>query len=376
MTMESIPVKSAPKSLAWQGDELVSATGGGRRWGRDGVERRAPFAWSFPFDAGTTSASGAYSAVYQERGTKAVLLGGDRAVRELNRSYYHATDYDYPLALGALADGREVVVHCPDEYNVLQIEDAASGERLTAGGREPEDVFHSRLSLSPDGRHVLSVGWLWQPFGTALVYDTTLALTDPGTLEGEGVLPIAAVMNGVVTAGCWLDADRLVLATGAEEWDEEEAAGLPARHLGVWSVSGGRWLHRSPVTDAEPGVLLLPRGDQVICFSGHPRLLDTATGVVVAEWPEVSVPLKAGCFGHRRVPTPAASRPPSPPSTPTAPGSPSRRRTASPSSRCPDTRHTAMSPRPFRASRARGTTAGCAPCVRASDGSPVVRRGP
>ncbi|WP_329253323.1 hypothetical protein [Streptomyces canus] len=32
-----------------------------------------------------------------------------------------------PLALGTLGDGREVVVHCPDEYNVLQIEGAASG---------------------------------------------------------------------------------------------------------------------------------------------------------------------------------------------------------------------------------------------------------
>lgn len=307
MTVESIPVKSVPKSLVWQGDELVSVVGGGRRWGLDGVERRAPFAWGFPFDAGTASASGAFSAVYQERGTKAVLLEGEQAVRELNRSYYRAADYDYPLALGRLGDGREVVVHCPDEYNVLQIEDAASGERLTAGGREPEDVFHSRLSLSPDGRYLLSVGWYWHPFGTAMVYDTALALADPGTLDGPGVLATEVVTCGEVTAGCWLDADRLVLATGAEEGSDEEPAGLPPNHLGVWSVSEGRWLHRSPIADAEPGVLLLPRGDQVISFSGHPRLLDTATGVVVAEWPEVSVPLKAGCFGHRRVPSPVAA---------------------------------------------------------------------
>ncbi|WP_406443002.1 hypothetical protein OHB00_42050 [Streptomyces sp. NBC_00631] len=306
MTVESIPVKSAPKSLLWDGDELVSGVGGGRRWGRDRVERTAPFAWSFPFDTGVASASGRYSAVYQERGTKGVLLEGERVVRELNRSYYRAPDYDYPLALGALTDGREVVVHCPDEYNVLQIEDAASGERLTGGGREPQDVFHSRLGLSPDGRYLLSVGWFWHPFGTALVYDTALALSEPGSLDGEGLLPSAAVMSGEVTAGCWLDADRLVLAAGAEEWDDEEAAGLPPRHLGVWSVSAGRWLHRSPVAGAEPGVLLLPRGDQVISFPGHPRLLDPATGRVVAEWPEVGVPAKSACFG-RHVPTPVAA---------------------------------------------------------------------
>ncbi|WP_344399317.1 hypothetical protein [Streptomyces longisporus] len=300
---------SAPKSMVWQGDELVSWTGGGRRWDRDGVEHRSPFAWSFPFDAGTSSASGPYSAVYQERGTKGVLLEGERVVRELNRSYYRAPNYDYPLALGRLGDGREVVVHCPEKYNVLQIEDAASGERLTAGSREPEDFFHSRLGLSPDGRHLLSVGWIWQPFGFAVVFDTALALTDPNILDGEGVLPAMAVMGGEVTAGCWLDADRLVLATGTEEWydEEEEKLALPARHLGVWSVSQGHWLHRSPVPEADPGVLLLSRGDQVVSLHGHPRLLDTATGRIVAEWPEVRVPAKPTCFGGRRVPTPVAA---------------------------------------------------------------------
>ncbi|MFF1307116.1 hypothetical protein [Streptomyces sp. NPDC058307] len=305
MTVESIPVEAAPEALAWQGDELAS--GCGRRWSRDGAERKVALEWSFPFDAGTTSASGPYSAVFQERGTEALLLAGEQVVRELDRSDYQAENYDYPLALGALGDGREVVVHCPDEYNVLQIEDAASGERLTAGGREPRDVFHSRLSLSPDGRYLLSVGWVWHPFGTAMVHDTALALTDPGTMDGEGLLPAAAVMKGEVTAGCWLDVDRLVLATGAEGGSGAEETTLPARHLGVWSVSEGRWLHRNPIADAEPGVLLLPRGDQVISLLGHPRLLDTATGRLVAEWPEVGVSVKTTCFGVTHVPTPVAA---------------------------------------------------------------------
>jgi hypothetical protein len=310
VTVESIAVTAAPKSLVWQGDELVCWVEGGRHWSREGGERKAPFAWGFPFDAGTTSVSGAYSAVYQERGTNGVLLERERAVRELNRSDHHAPDYDYPLALGKLGDGREVVVHCPEEYNVLQIDDAASGERLTAGRREAEDFFHSRLSLSPDGRYLLSIGWFWQPFGTAMVYDVALALTDADTLDGGGLLPMKAVMGGEVTAGCWLDADRLVLATGAEAWyddeDDEELA-LPPRHLGVWSMSEGHWLHRNPVPDADPGVLLLARDDQIVSLHGHPRLLDTATGRIVAEWPEVDVPVKPTCFGHCHVPTPVAA---------------------------------------------------------------------
>ncbi|WP_329459103.1 hypothetical protein [Streptomyces sp. NBC_01497] len=300
-------MKATPRSLLWQGEELVSWAGGGRRWDRDGVEHDPRFWWSFPFDSGTASESGPYSAVYQERGTKGVLLEGGRVIRELNRSYYHAPATDYPLALGELGDGRQVVVHCPEEYNTLQIEDAASGERLTAGSRSPQDVFHSRLSLSPDGRHLLSVGWIWQPFGTALVHDTARALADANTLDADGLLPTMATMGGEVTAGCWLDADRLLLATGSEEWYDDEAIALPPRHLGVWSLSEGDWLHRSPVPDADPGVLLLPRGDQTVTLNGHPRLLDTATGHVVAEWPEVGVSTKTLCYGQRGRPTPVAA---------------------------------------------------------------------
>ncbi|WP_329438493.1 hypothetical protein [Streptomyces canus] len=140
-----------------------------------------------------------------------------------------------------------------------------------------------------------------------MVYDTALALTDPATLDDDRLLPTGALMNGEVTAGCWLDADRLVLATGAEGWSDGEESALPPRHLGVWSVSEGRWLHRNPIADAEPGILLLPRGDHVISLLGHPRLLDTATGRVVAEWPEVGVPVKATCFGASHVPSPVAA---------------------------------------------------------------------
>jgi hypothetical protein len=296
MTVESIPVPAAPKSLVWQGDELVSAAGG-RGLGLGGVEREEALAESYYFDAGTTSASGRYSALYHERGIEGVLLERGRVVRELIRFDELAGDYDYPLALGALSDGREVVVHCPDEYNALQIEDAASGERLTVGEREPQDVFHSRL---------LSVGWLWHPFGVAMVYDTARALTDPGTLDGNGLVPTVNATNGEVTAGCWLDADRVVLATRTEDGVIDESA-VPPRRLGVWSMSEGRWLHRNPLADAEPGVLLLPRGDQVVSFHGHPRLLDTATGRLVAEWPEVVLPVKDTCFGFDDIPSPVAA---------------------------------------------------------------------
>ena len=293
------------QSLAWDGDDLVDAVNGGRRWGADEVERPSAIVHGFPFDRSVTSPSGRYTVVYAERGTEALLLDGHRIVRELNRSDYQADAFDYPVALGALRDGREVLVHCPEHYNVLEIEDARSGERLTRGERHPEDVFHSRLAVSPGGTHLLSAGWVWHPFGIAEVFDLDIALTDSASLDRRGVLPMAAAVDAEVASACWLDDDRLVVATGEEAADDEGSPALGPQRLGVWSLSEGRWLHRSRVAFALG--TLIARGDTVVSLYGHPRLIEVATGEVVAEWPAVEVPRRDGSYGVTHVPTPVAA---------------------------------------------------------------------
>lgn len=300
-----LKVTAEAQSLVWNGDDLVDVVGGGRRWGPDGVEQPASVIHGFPFDRSVVSPSGRYSVVYAERGTKALLLDGDRLVRELNRSYYQADAFDYPVALGALQDGREVLVHCPDEYNVLEIEDAESGERLTGGERDPKDVFHSRLEVSPDGTRLLSAGWFWHPYGVVEVFDLASALTDPAVLDGRGVLPLDPGIDAEVVSACWLDGDRLAVATGEEPRDDEETPALGPRQLGVWSLSVRRWIHRSRV-DFCIGTLIA-RGDTVISLYGHPRLIDVTTGAVVAEWPTVEVPRRDGSYGVTHIPTPVVA---------------------------------------------------------------------
>ncbi|MEU1478716.1 hypothetical protein ACFYZ8_43250 [Streptomyces sp. NPDC001668] len=293
------------QSLVWDGDDLVDVVGGGRWWGPDGVEQCASVIRRFPFDRSVVSPSGRYSVVYAERGTKALLLEGDRLVRELNRSYYQADAFDYPVALGTLPDGREVLVHCPEEYNVLEIEDAETGERLTSGERDPKDVFHSRLEVSPDGTHLLSAGWFWHPYGVVEVFDLVGALTDPAVLDGRGVLPSDPGIDAEVVSACWLDGDRLAVATGEEFLDDEEKPALGPRQLGVWSLSAQRWIHRSRV-GFHIGTLIA-RGDSVVSLYGHPRLIDVTTGAVVAEWPTVEVPRRDGSYGVTHIPTPVAA---------------------------------------------------------------------
>lgn len=299
------------RSLVWDGDDLVDRTDGGRRWTSDGVEHPSRRRYAYPFDRAVVSPSSRYTVAYTERGTKALLLDGERIVRELNRSYYHAKDFDYPVALGALSDGREVLAHCPEAYDVIEVEDVATGERLTHGERTPADVFHSRLAVSPDGKHLLSAGWLWSPFGIARVYDLERALTEPTVLDDEGLLPSWSWVGAEIDAACWLDGDRLAVATGEDEGDdqdeddEDDPATLGPRQLGVWSLPERRWLHRHRIE--LPMGTLIGHGDRVIALCGHPRLIDVATGAVLAEWPQVGVSRRVGSYGVTHVPTPVAA---------------------------------------------------------------------
>ncbi|MFJ1809000.1 MULTISPECIES: hypothetical protein [unclassified Streptomyces] len=314
--MELLKVTAPVRSLVWQGGELVDVLGG-RAWSSDGVQRRTatshgpglvgPGGWdgSDGFDRCVVSPSGRYSVVYAERGAGALVLEGTRPLRELTRDPYHFEEFDYPVALGVLGDGREILVHCPQEYGVLQIEDVASGQRLTGGAREARDVFQSRLSVTGDGRHLLVAGWVWHPYGIVEVFDLEGALADPAVLDGEGVLPRQSGIDAEVVSACWLDDDRLAVATGEDFLENEEGLGLGPRRIGVWSLSRRQWLHRSSV-GFEVGTLLAG-GGRVLSLHGHPRLIDVRTGEVPAEWPEVQVSRCEGAYGVTHIPTPVAA---------------------------------------------------------------------
>jgi len=303
VTVERIPTRGRARSLAWSGDDLVDVLGGWRRWSRAGVETPSRVAWAFPFDQVVTSPSGRYRVLYAERGTKALLIDGDTVTRELNRSFYHATDFDYPVALGRLPDGREVLVHCPEHYNELEVEDLESGQPLTSGPRTPRDVFHSRLSVSPDGRHLLSAGWVWHPYGVGCVYDLERALADSSTLDGLGVAPLHQAVDAEVESACWSGSDRIVMATSAEEpLDGGQPDTLGPGQLGVWSITAAAWLHRSTV--AYRVGTMVGCGSRVVALHGYPRLLDPTTGEVVAGWPDIDTGTKDASYGVTHVPTP------------------------------------------------------------------------
>ncbi|QNA84602.1 hypothetical protein G4G27_11855 [Sphingomonas sp. So64.6b] len=279
------PFSNPPQSLAWQDGALVDGVGGWQ-WLADGTEVAGDTHYAYGFDRALVSPSGRFSVLFCERQTKGIILDQGRLIREIGRSYYQASKYAYPIALGRLPDGREVLAHCPDAYNVIEIETLAEGERLTSRKGEAQDVFHSRLSFSPDGRFLLSAGWIWHPFNVFCAFDVEHALRDPASLDREeahyGALEGAAP-GCEVHAACWLDADRVVVT--ADEDDGDPSDGPP--QSGIWSARDGRWISRT--SDWNPQATLFPcAGGVAYVEHGHPHWwapgLDTALA-----WPEIAV---------------------------------------------------------------------------------------
>jgi hypothetical protein len=275
-----------PTALAWVGDRLVDPIGGGSSVGLDGSTTERRLIWAFPFDRAQMCGDGATTVLYTVLGTKGLVVTSDR-VREINRSYYHADVYEYPVASGRLGNGEDVLVHCPEDYNRLVIERLADGTVLAAATDAAADVFHSRLRISPDGRHLLSAGWVWHPYGVIEVFDLDAALTDHSTLD-RGDQALSRAIDGEVESACWLTGDEIVVSANPEEesFDGDLAGVLVPGEIGVWSIVEQAWVARSPFA-GHTGTLHA-FGDNVLALYEHPKVIDPRRGVVLAAWPDLA----------------------------------------------------------------------------------------
>lgn len=259
--------------------------------------------YAYPFDAAI--GSGPYAVVYKRLGTKGLVLRNGEILREINRSFYHAEAYEYPICLARLASSRNVLIHCPEEYCRLEICDLDTGASLTLEDtRSPADFFHSRLVTDPSGAYLLSAGWIWHPFDSISLYRIEDALTNPRSLDGSGLWGPTAT---AISSAAFIDQDRIVLAASGESFADEEDLASPdllrPNSLAVWSRADAKIVAQSPIAETA-GTLMAIDSSFVVGFYEHPKVFAIDTGEVVARLPAVDSGRQASSIIHHIDPPP------------------------------------------------------------------------
>lgn len=270
------------RSLAWAGDDLIDWIGG-TRITLDGTVSHFGCGESYRFDGAI--GLGEVGVTFETLGTKGRLLRangrfaepgwvplGFDELREIDRSYYHAGQYAFPVCLLTLPDGRAAIAHCPRRYDTLELE-LLDGTPLTPRTEAAEDVFHARLAASPDGRWLLSNGWVWQPWRVACVYDVARALVEPAHLSSSGIPLALGGEHACEVQGAVLCADRVVLSVVDE--DERRA------FLSIVELPSGANLACIPLTEPLGTQLIAWGAEHVVAVDGQPRIVSLANGEVV-----------------------------------------------------------------------------------------------
>ena len=298
------------KSLVWVAGKLMDWVSGAVEYDLEGAKRGPSIAYSYRFDAAVVSPSGNHVALYERLGTKAIILAANRfPLREINRSFYHAHVYEFPILFFRLPDGREALAHAPDAYCELAIEDPVTGERWsTPGSGHLQSTFHSRLAVNPQGNRILSAAWVWGPFDTVCVFDVKLG--DDGRIRLDRC--DACLNQGTeINSAVFSRSGTLIVASSreAEVYSDEPDERLRPGMIGVYDLDEQRMISLASLED-EAGTLM-PVGDgYVIGFFDHPKLIEIATGRVLARWTELKTgEQNSSILWHKPLPPPLALDP-------------------------------------------------------------------
>ena len=286
------------RSLCWRGDELVDWVGGGRSFDLEGAERPRHVNYAYRFDGAIASPDGRFAVIYEKLGTKGLLLDNGKIVRELDRSFYCANAYEFPVTLFNDASGRLLLAHCPRRYCGIELEEVETGRALTASeARKPTDFFHSRLSASPSGRRLLSAGWVWHPWNAVVCFDVEQGLIAPHQLDrGESLSPQSGYEE---SSACWLDDDTLIIGSSADEENLGDEPGpddepiLRPKGLAIYDVA--HRICKRAFQLREPAGTIFPIGrGHILSLYRHPKLIDLASGTVLHVWDGLDSGLQGG----------------------------------------------------------------------------------
>ena len=223
------------QTLSWLKDNLIDWASAGTKYTLNGQkEQIAKYHFAYSFDAAITSDDGVYAFLYKKLGTKGLLLKNGKELREINRSYYQAEVYEYPASFLKASDGNTYLVHCPIRYCQLDFENVETGEIPTNTlQRNPGDIFHSRLEISPDNKYLISKAWVWHPWDIIELFNIEACFANPSLLDKGLSIPNN---SSEICSASFIDNESILVCSSQEEpLDDELDEPIPPKHIAIWN---------------------------------------------------------------------------------------------------------------------------------------------
>lgn len=217
--------------MCWLDDSIVDWANMGTQYFLDGqTNQLGKYGFAFPFDSAAIADDGQYAFIYQKLGTKGLLLKNGEVLREINRSYYHADVYEYPIAFVTAQNGVTYLIHCPNDYCQIDFEEVESGKIITnIAERNAADFFHSRFEISPDKTTLISKGWAWHPYDAILYFDIEACLQNPLLLDKINMIPD---VDAEIFAASFINNDLILIGFANED---DSSTHLYLGQMAVWN---------------------------------------------------------------------------------------------------------------------------------------------
>lgn len=227
------------QTMSWLNDRIIDWANAGRLFfSQNGqIEKMGVYNFAFPFDSSVISDNGIYSVIYQKLGTKGLLLKNGNPLREINRSYYCANVYEYPVTFATAKNEKTYLIHCPNKYCQIDFEDVESGEIITKHpDRKPSDFFHSRFEVSSDNKTLLSKGWMWHPYDFVEIFDIEECIENPLLLDNSKLSP---EVDAAICTASFINNTSILIGSpnDSEPFNHDPSDKLKNGQIAIWDIS-------------------------------------------------------------------------------------------------------------------------------------------
>jgi hypothetical protein len=277
------------QTLSFLKDRIIDWANSGRQFLLNGqYEELGSYGFGFTFDSAVTCDNGIYSVIYQKLGTKGLLLKNGKMLREINRSYYQADVYEFPVSFFTAQNKKTYLIHCPNSYCQIDFEDVETGGIITTdSNRNPSDFFHSRFEVSQDNKTLLSKGWGWHPFDFVYIFDIDECIKNPKLLDNSKLKPDVAaelctasfISNELVLIGSTIDSQPFAIQASGK---------LKCGEIAIWDIKTNLISKPITVNCTFGGHLTAIDENYAWDLYDYPKIINYRIGIVVDTMEEIN----------------------------------------------------------------------------------------